>query len=45
MCKNSRNDLWLGGKGELQMRKCLDCGYVGSAFVSVDDNTMPFRKL
>jgi hypothetical protein len=39
ICFSSRNDLWLGGKGGLQMHKCLDCGYVGAAFVSVEDNT------
>lgn len=41
ICLSARNDLWLGGKGGLQTRKCLDCGYVGSAFIEVQAEWSP----
>jgi len=46
ICFSDRNDLWLGGMGGggLQMRKCLDCGYVGGAFIEVEEKWSPPTK-
>lgn len=41
ICFSDRNDLWLGGKGGLQMRKCLDCGYIGATFIEVEQKWSP----
>jgi hypothetical protein len=41
MCFSSGNDLWLGGKGGLLTRKCLDCGYIDSAFIKVQGEWSP----
>ena len=43
-CFSSRNDLYLGGKLSLQMYKCLDCGYIGGAFIKVEEKWSPLSK-
>ena len=44
ICFSDRNDLWLGGTGGLQIRKCLDCGYIGAAFIEVKASTSKSQK-
>jgi hypothetical protein len=41
ICLSDRNDFYLGGKLGFQMRKCLDCGYIGAAFIEVDEKWCP----
>ncbi len=41
ICFSDRNDLHLGGNLSLQMYKCLDCGYIGAAFIEVEEGWSP----
>ena len=36
-CLSGHIDLWIGGKGGLQMHKCLDCSFVGASFIEVEE--------
>lgn len=44
ICSSDRNVLWLGGTGGLPVRKCLDCGYIGAAFIEVEAREEPSGK-
>jgi hypothetical protein len=41
ICLSDRNDIYLGGKIARQLYKCLDCEYIGSAFIEVDSRWTP----
>ena len=42
-CLSHRVDLLLGGQYSFQMYKCLDCGYIGTNFIEVEE-TLPPKK-
>jgi rubredoxin len=44
ICLSDRNDFYLGGKISFQLYKCLDCGYIGAAFIEVDPRWSPSKE-
>jgi hypothetical protein len=40
-CFSDRNDLYLGGGISTQVRKCMNCGYIGGAFIKVEGEWNP----